>query len=313
MIAPPDGFTVRPATHDDIGSMARLVQAVDLHDEGIVEPVQTHLEDEWANPLFDPAEDTMLALAPDGSLAGFAVSWGIDPAASVEGWINVHPAHRAEGLGTWLVRWAEHRTARYLTRSGTWTLLRPSVSSGEGRSFLEALGYRQARTFWHMSRALDGSERPGSTPEDVTIRPYRDGDGRAIHRVLETAFEGHFGSEPMAYDAWEAANLRAPSTQLDLIFLAEREGGDPVGAITAGFVEEESWVIELGVREEHRGLGIGRAFLRRVFAELAARGRTSVKLNVDGENRSGATRLYEQEGMTRGRSWYFYEKRIGAD
>jgi ribosomal protein S18 acetylase RimI-like enzyme len=67
------------------------------------------------------------------------------------------------------------------------------------------------------------------------------------------------------------------------------------------------------VRGEHRGLGIGRALLRRVFAELAARGRTSVKLNVDGDNRSGATRLYEQEGMTRGRSYQFYEKRIDAD
>ena len=26
-----------------------------------------------------------------------------------------------------------------------------------------------------------------------------------------------------------------------------------------------------------------------------------------------ATRLYEQEGMIRGRSWQFYEKRIDAD
>ena len=49
------------------------------------------------------------------------------------------------------------------------------------------------------------------------------------------------------------------------------------------------------------------------FAELAARGWTIVKLNVDGENRSGAIRLYEREGMTRGRSWDFYEKRIDAD
>jgi mycothiol synthase len=72
-------------------------------------------------------------------------------------------------------------------------------------------------------------------------------------------------------------------------------------------------VVELGVREEHRGLGSGRALLRRAFAELAAKGRTTVKLNVDGENRSGATRLYEQEGMIRGRSWQFYEKRIDAD
>ena len=192
-----------------------------------------------------------------GTLATFAICWGIEPAASVEAWINVHPEHRGKGLGTWSVRWAELRTRRYLT-PGTWTLLRPSVSSDEGRAFLEGMGYRYVRTFWHMSRPLDGAERFGSTPMGVAIRPYRDGDGPTIHRVLEAAFEGHFGFERMAYDAWEAANLRAPSTELDLIFLAEREG-EAAGAITAGFAEDESWVVELGVREEHRGLGMGRA------------------------------------------------------
>jgi ribosomal protein S18 acetylase RimI-like enzyme len=116
----------------------------------------------------------------------------------------------------------------------------------------------------------------------------------------------------MAYDVWEAATLKAPSSDLSLVFLAER-GGEPVGALTTAIDVEEPWVAELGVLEAHRGTGIGRALLRRAFAELAARGWTIVKLNVDGENRSGATRLYERAGMTRGRSWHFYEKRIDAD
>ena len=312
MISPPAGFVARPATRDDIGSMAHLVQAVDLHDEGIVEPVRGLIEDEWANPLFQAEDDTLLVIAADGTLAALATCWGIEPTSSVEAWINVHPMHRGVGLATWLMQWAELRTRRYLTRSGTWTLLRPSVSSDAGRAFLGALGYRHARTFWHMSRSLDGSERPGSPPEGVTIRPYRDGDGLALHRVLEAAFSGHFGWEPMAYDAWETATLRAPSSDLSLIFLAERAGG-LVGALTTAIDEEEPWVAEVGVLEAHRGIGIGRALLHRAFAELAARGWTIVKLNVDGENRSGALRLYEREGMTPGRSWDFYEKRIDAD
>lgn len=132
-----------------------------------------------------------------------------------------------------------------------------------------------------------------------------------MHRVLEASFEGHFASEPMAYEAWEEANLRAPSTELSLLFTAER-GGELVGALTTA-IDEQAWVAELGVLEAHRGAGIGRALLRRAFAELAARGHTIVKLNVDGENASGATRLYEGVGMRRGRSWLFYEKRIHAD
>ena len=309
---PPAGYTARPSTQDDIETVARLIQTIDRHDEGIVEPVRGHIEDEWANPLFDAEQDTLVVAAESGGLAAYATAWGIEPSSSVEAWINIHPDHRGRGLATWLLGWAEARARRYLTEPGTSTLLRPSVSSEEGRAFLERFGYRHARTFWHMSRRLDGSERAGSPPDGVTIRAFRDGDGPALHGVLESAFEGHFGSEPMVYDAWEEATLRAPSSDLSLIFLAER-GGQLVGALTTAIDVEEPWVAELGVLEAHRGSGVGGALLRRAFAELAARDWTIVKLNVDGENRSGATRLYESAGMTRGRSWDFYEKRIDAD
>jgi mycothiol synthase len=312
VILPPAGFTVRPATREDIDRMAGLAQAVDRFDDGVVEPVRGHIEDEWANPLFRAEEDTMLAFAQDGSLAACATCWGIDPTSSFEAWINVHPDHRGEGLGTWFVGWAEARTRRSLRGTAASTLLRPIVSSsGDGRAFLERLGYRHVRTFWHMERRLGGTESAGRPPGGVTIRPFRDGDGPAVHRVLEASFVGHFGSEPMAYEAWEEANLKAPSTELSLLFMAER-GGEPVGALTTA-IDEQAWVAELGVLEAHRGAGIGRALLRRAFAELAARGHTLVKLNVDGENASGATLLYEDVGMTRGRSWLFYEKTIDAD
>jgi mycothiol synthase len=210
------------------------------------------------------------------------------------------------------VGWAEARGRRSLRETGASTLLRPIVSSsGNGRAFLERLGYRHVRTFWHMERHLDGAESAGRPPDGVTIRPFRDDDGPALHRVLEASFEGHFGSESMAYEVWEEANLRAPSTELSLLFVAER-GRELVGALTTA-IDEEAWVAELGVLEAHRGAGIGRALLRRAFAELAARDHAIVKLNVDGENASGATRLYESAGMTRGRSWFIYEKRIHAD
>jgi mycothiol synthase len=309
---PPAGYTVRPSTREDLDDIAALVQAVDLHDEGIVEPVRGHLEDDWANPLFDAPLDTLVVVAESGEPAAYASAWGIEPTSSVEAWINVHPDHRGRGLGTWLVGWAEARSRRYLSRPGTSTLLRPSVSSsGAGGAFLRGLGYRHVRTFWHMERRLDGSEQAGPEPQGVSIRPYRDGDGPVLHRVLEASFEDHFGFEPMAYDAWEEAMRRAPSSDLSLVFLAEKDG-DVVGALATA-IDEEAWVAEVGVLDAHRGGGIGRALLRRAFAELADRGWKIVKLNVDGENRSGATRLYESAGMTRGRSWHFYEKRIDAD
>lgn len=141
MNPPPDGYTVRPATTNDIDAMAALVQAVDRHDDSVVEPVRPHLEDEWANPLFHADEDTVLVSDPSGELAAFATCWGIEPSHAVEAWINVHPAYRGHGLGTWLVGWAERRTRRHLPEPATWTCSgRSSLRPDQARPSSRALG-----------------------------------------------------------------------------------------------------------------------------------------------------------------------------
>jgi GNAT superfamily N-acetyltransferase len=311
---PLDRYTSRPATRDDIDGIAGLVQAVDLHDAGVVKPVRALIEDDWAHPRFDTDRDTLLVYDDAGGLSAYAQVSGLDPSSPLDVWILVEPAHRGDGLGSWLLTWAEARARGSLADRVSSTALRPSFSGDDpgAARLLGARGYRHVRTFWHMDRLLDGTEAAGEPPRGVTIRKLRDGEGPVLHRLLESAFEGHFGFEPMAYQGWERAVLRLPSVDPSLVFLAERDG-ETVGGLIAGHVEDESWVHELGVLEEHRGLGIGGALLQRVFAELASKGRTKVKLNVDGENRTGAPRLYGSVGMRTGRSWLVYEKQIAAD
>jgi ribosomal protein S18 acetylase RimI-like enzyme len=50
--------------------------------------------------------------------------------------------------------------------------------------------------------------------------------------------------------------------------------------------------------------------LRAAFAALAARGVDHVRLNVDADNETGATRLYASVGMTVRRAFLVYEKRL---
>jgi mycothiol synthase len=59
----------------------------------------------------------------------------------------------------------------------------------------------------------------------------------------------------------------------------------------------QGWVGTLGVRRAWRRRGVGEALLRRSFALLHARGLRKVRLGVDAENLTGATRLYERVGM----------------
>ena len=79
------------------------------------------------------------------------------------------------------------------------------------------------------------------------------------------------GAISLLAEAVEDAADDPPAVRKFVVFLAERSG-EPVGALTTAIDEEEPWVAELGVLEAHRGAGIGRALLRRAFAELATRG-----------------------------------------
>jgi mycothiol synthase len=96
-----------------------------------------------------------------------------------------------------------------------------------------------------------------------------------------------------------------------LVLLAEVDG-QAAGVAANWLPGGLGWVGDLGVRARFRGRGIGAALLRRSFAVLAGRGATQVRLNVDAENESGATRLYASVGMTERRRFHVYEKRVRA-
>jgi ribosomal protein S18 acetylase RimI-like enzyme len=81
-----------------------------------------------------------------------------------------------------------------------------------------------------------------------------------------------------------------------------------VGALTASGSGDRGWVDELGVLVSHRGRGIGEALLRRSFGVFAGRGVRHVLLNVDAENPTGATALYERVGMRVAGRWDLWER-----
>jgi ribosomal protein S18 acetylase RimI-like enzyme len=131
---------------------------------------------------------------------------------------------------------------------------------------------------------------------------------------MEDAFSEHFGFEAVDLETWVKAWTGSPSWQPQLVTLATIDGAI-VGGVVA-FVSDTpglGWVADIGVLEAHRGRGIAHVLLMRSFSDLAARGCTRVRLNVDSENASGATRLYDRVGMTVRREWLVFEKVLTHD
>ena len=79
-----------------------------------------------------------------------------------------------------------------------------------------------------------------------------------------------------------------------------KEAGDP----------ETAWIGVVGVRSPWRRRGLALALLHHSFGIFYQQGRRRIALEVDTQNPTGATRLYEKAGMHVERQYDFFEKEL---
>jgi ribosomal protein S18 acetylase RimI-like enzyme len=170
---------------------------------------------------------------------------------------------------------------------------------------LEREGFERKHEVWRMEVELGGQLAEPAWPEGVTVRTFRDGDARAVHRLLDEAYRTTGQGDEDRFEDWEPAMMGDPSFDPELWFLAEAEG-ELVGACLNW---REGFVKDIVVAAEWRGRGLGEALLRHAFRELAARGVDRVGLKVDSNNPTGAHRLYERVGMRTAQTYAVFERR----
>jgi mycothiol synthase len=294
--------------------VAGLLLAADLHDFGSPDYTREMLEHDWRLPRLDLSRDVLVVEAPDRSLAGYAWLYDRDRHLLLLGWGVVHPEHRGRGIGSFLLLRRERRAEEHakLAPPGEPVLLRIDVAGPDraGHDLAERHGYRPVRHFWQMVADLPDEIPLPVWPERLTVRTFVVGeDERAVHAAVMESFADHWGSVNTPYEEWAAMRFGDPTFAPDLWFLAgdgEQLAGVLLGTVLEGF----AWVSTLGVRSGWRRRGVGRALLLHAFAEFRRRGLATVKLDVDSENATGATDLYERVGMRVERQYDVYEKRI---
>jgi mycothiol synthase len=312
----PPGYTQRPAGEADIDAVTELLRAFDIADFGEPDTPRDEITETFVSPFTDSELDTRLIIGADGSAAGWGALQSITPTTSQDYFARVHPDHRGRGLGSALVDWGEARARERLHVGERSRFLATTSSTDEaGRALMEVKELRHARSFWHMERPLGPEERPASVPSGVTLRPFDPASEWPIfHELVESAFAEHWGFESVTLEQHQRLWTSSPAWRPELVVFAEVDGR-PVGVVASTVMDFEGvgWIGELGVLREHRGRGIAQALLHRAFADFSALGLTRARLNVDSENATGATRLYERVGMTVRREWMVFEKVLVPD
>ena len=319
----PEGFTARGANLDDVDASLVLFNRWSRSVVGRDEITDLDaIRNEWVSPNFDPAEDIRLVFAPNGQIAGYIEVWTTSP-VPVHPWVwgRVDPDYEDQGVGTYLMQWAEQRALQALPRVAAGMRFAPRVGTfreaSKPKKLFEDMGYQHIRSSYEMLIEMDAPVPDAVFPDGITLRAYSPGiDAPAVYRAVEESFQDHFGFVPEPFEEglkrfqhfWEKEPFDPT-----LLFIAM--DGDQIAGINLcrpnSYDDAEmGWVGTLGVVRSWRKRGLGLALLRHSFNEFYRRGKRKVGLGVDAENLTGALRLYENAGMHVHQASDLYEKEL---
>ncbi len=317
-------FRSRAITRDDVEELHTILSGYWEALAGAPVISLDELESLFSVPGFDPASATRVVLSPEGQIVGGAMV--IDLASppvhpNVHG--CVHTDFERQGIGTWLVEWAEERARQAIARvpdgARVSMYLQASRAHEPTMRLFERLGLSPVRYHWFMVRDLDEEPPAPVWPEGIRLETFQDRpDLKAAARATDDAFKDHWGYVPKAdEEAWLERVRHAIETDEafdpTLWFLAM--DGDEIAAVsrcTPRLGEDwETGVVEtLGVRRPWRRQGIGLALLHHAFGEFKRRGLKRAFLGVDTASLTWATRLYEKAGMHVSREIVIYEREL---
>jgi mycothiol synthase len=305
-------FVWRPARLADAEALQALLVARDeaegLSSASTVEEMQKQFKDTW---LFDIEQQTLIGLAPDGTVAAFGFVFA-NPAPVDKRfafiWVEAHPAYQQVELRKALVVWGLDRTMYALDQVDSVLPRVIGVSVQDNRpawiEVYQALGFEEARYFYHMRRDLS---RPVPSPQlDKGLRlvKYQPELDEALMLAFNESFLDHWNFEPVSEADWHMWFTGSESFRPDLSYLVldgDQIAGFSINAVHAEQNQlrgvNEGWIHQLGTRRPWRHRGIATALLLASMQAFQLESLDYATLGVDTENPTGAMRIYERVGF----------------
>ncbi len=294
----------RPPAPDDAPAVLAVFAAREMADIGAPIHRLEDLREEWQGTELDLEDDARVVEADAGRIVAYAAVRRHGTLAVVA------PQHEGRGIGARLLEWAEGRErAHGHPRYRQWV----AATNASARELLTRAGYAKARSYWRLSRPLEGIGAPAPPPAGLHLRSVEvERDAPSLHALDAASFAGAPDYSPESLEMFREEHLEAHDFDAGLSVVAEREGRI-VACLLARRRDEEGigFVAILAVDPEHQRRGIGTALLQSAFAGFAVAGLREAMLMVASDNPQ-ALRVYERVGMIVQLQFDIYERLSGT-
>lgn len=289
-----------------------------LDDDILVGELQRFVD----SPDVDKARDLRLWRDTNGNLMGFGQLFISEQNDEIEGYLyfDIHPTRCSDTLGTEILQWSEERL-REVGKEGTVPLKLRAKSrddKSDRRLLLEKQGFTNERGFLTMACSLDQPLSSSPLPTGFTLKRLSwEQDFKAWVELFNESFIDHWNHHDLTV-ATAKHWLNHPHYRPELNLIAVAPDGT-FAAFCVGYINQEEnarngysegWIKLLGTRRGFRKLGLGRAMLLGQMSQLKASGVERVKLGVDAQSLTSATRLYQSVGFYPVNTWLSYVKEI---
>ena len=322
-------WTVRPGRIEDAKAVTALFNARSQAFFGQNQAEEHKIRAGWRQPDVNLERDTRTYFDLAGTLIGWAAV--MDPGAPhikpFAGVCTIPTSSDNAPLWDAMLVWAEGQARTYVPlapEDARITLGAHALIQDTDRwEAYERLGFERVRVMQRMRIDFDSSyvAHAAEWPQGISLRPFvLERDLEKVVAADQEAFRDHWGhvdrpfeEELRQWKEWIQCEGDDFDPTLWFVALDEANGEiagyafcDPhvAGDRTRGYIDG------LAVRAPWRKRGLGRALLHHAFAELHQRGRVAVELDMDSENLTGASRLYERAGMVPFSQDYAYEKEL---
>lgn len=323
----PAGYDATVGGDVDTAEVTELVVRVEAAIDGSSRATESFVQMLIDMPGTDQDGRTLaLREATTGNLIGFGLHQNPEPHVEsvTQGWVD--PDHLGRGLGSAIVAWGlgRARSQIHLAPDGARLTARCQASDADSTAaeVFRVAGFQPDRHEIEMELIFDGPVTVAPVPPGITVRTMSGAEDLPIVAgVVAEAFRDHYGfvesSREQRVERWK--NFRLMDEWDDNLVLIAEASSEAVGVIVGirsqGAITDAGFIGSLAVVRPWRGKGLARALLTMAFDRYHRRGMRAVALDVDADNLTGATRLYDSVGMepVRSETAYLIEIRPGND